>query len=133
LVVTNADVARLAPMVEEMTKHIPSIDDDDLIEHLRGVVGPIENLHVKCSGGITGIINSLAERETYHKVRQEFRNLRRAHPCLGQGVMPALNMRDKRRLEEPKVGRGEKRPNIQGLETAGSSLHGIIVRWRVAY
>jgi hypothetical protein len=45
--VTNADVDRLPPMVEEMTKHISSIDDDDLIEHLRGVVEPIENLHVK--------------------------------------------------------------------------------------
>jgi hypothetical protein len=59
-------------MVEEMTKHIPSIDDDDLIEDLRGVVGPIENHHVKRSGGITGIINSLAERETYHKFAKTF-------------------------------------------------------------
>ena len=41
LVVTKANVDRLAPMVEEMTKHIPSIDDNDLIEHLRGVVRPL--------------------------------------------------------------------------------------------
>jgi hypothetical protein len=41
LVVTKADVDRLAPMVEEMTKHIPSIDDNDLIERLRGVVRPL--------------------------------------------------------------------------------------------
>jgi hypothetical protein len=55
-----------------MTKHILLINDDDLIKHLRGVVGPIKNLYVKCSGGITNIINNLVERETYHKFVKTF-------------------------------------------------------------
>jgi hypothetical protein len=63
LVVSDADVGGLPGLLGEMTKHIPSVDDDDLIEHLRGDVKPIEDLHLSHSGGITGIVNSLSEKD----------------------------------------------------------------------
>jgi hypothetical protein len=49
-----------------MTKHIPSLDDGDLIEYLRGPKKPIEDLRLSHTGGITAMINSLAAKETYH-------------------------------------------------------------------
>jgi hypothetical protein len=55
-----------------MTKHIPSVDDDNLIEHLRVGMKPIEDLHLSHSGGITGIINSLSEKEIYHRYAKTF-------------------------------------------------------------
>ena len=72
LVVSDADVDGLPGLLGEMTKHIPSVDDDDLIEHLRGGMKPIEDLHLSHSGGITGIINSLSEKETYHRYAKTF-------------------------------------------------------------
>ena len=67
LVVSDADVDGLPDLLGEMTKHIPSVDDDDLIEHLRGGMKPIEDLHLSHNGCITGIINSLSEKETFHR------------------------------------------------------------------
>jgi hypothetical protein len=72
LVVTNTDVDRLPLLLGEMTKHIPPVDDDDLIGYLRGWLRPINNLHLSHSGGITDIINSLAKGETYHRFAKTF-------------------------------------------------------------
>jgi hypothetical protein len=72
LLVTDADVERLTPLLSEITRHIPSIDDSSLIEHLRGGMEPIETLRLRHSGGIVVIINSLAERETYHRYAKTF-------------------------------------------------------------
>ncbi|MCJ1249923.1 hypothetical protein MMC30_007149 [Trapelia coarctata] len=67
LVVSDADVDGLPGLLEEMTKHIPSVNNDDLIKHLRGGMKPNEDLHLSHSGGITGIVNSLSKKETYHR------------------------------------------------------------------
>jgi hypothetical protein len=72
LVVADADVGELPGLLAEMTKRIPSVDDDDLIEHLRGGMKPIEDLHLSHSGSITGIVNSLSEKETYHRYAKTF-------------------------------------------------------------
>jgi hypothetical protein len=71
-VMTDDDMAELPCLLSEMTKHIPSIDDNDLIEHLRGGVKPIEDLHSGHGTGITGIVNRLAEKETYHRYSKTF-------------------------------------------------------------
>lgn len=55
-----------------MTRHIPRIDDDDPIEHLRGGVEPVEDFHPSNGAGITGIVNRLAEKETYHGFHMTF-------------------------------------------------------------
>jgi hypothetical protein len=72
LVVTNTDANRLPRLLREMTKHIPPVDDDDLIGHLMGWLGPTDNLHLSRSGGITNIVNRLAQRETYHRFAKTF-------------------------------------------------------------
>ena len=64
--VTDEDVAELPHLLSEMTKHIPPIDEDDLIDHLRGSAKPVEDLESGHGAGIIGIVNRLAEKETYH-------------------------------------------------------------------
>ena len=61
----DEDVSELSCLLSEMTRHIPRIDDDDLIEHLRGGVEPVEDFHPGNGAGITGILNRLAEKETF--------------------------------------------------------------------
>jgi hypothetical protein len=72
LVVSDADMDGLPDLLSLMTKHTPPVDDDDLIEHLRGGVEPIEDLPPSHSGGITGIVNSLLEKETYDRYSKTF-------------------------------------------------------------
>jgi hypothetical protein len=69
---TDADVDELPGLLREITKHILLINDDDLIEHLKGDMKPIEDLYLNHSGGITGIVNSLAEKETYYRYAKTF-------------------------------------------------------------
>jgi hypothetical protein len=61
----DEDVSELPHLLSEMTRHIPQIDDD-LIEHLRGGVEPVEDFHPGNGAGITGIVYRLAGKETYH-------------------------------------------------------------------
>jgi hypothetical protein len=65
--VTHADINRLSGLLREMIKHIPSLDDGDLIEYLRGPMKPIKDLCLSHTGGIIAMINSLATKETYHR------------------------------------------------------------------
>jgi hypothetical protein len=65
--VTDTDIDRLPLLLREMTKHIPPVDDGDLIEHLRSWLKPIDNLRLSHGGSIVDIVNSLARRETYHR------------------------------------------------------------------
>jgi hypothetical protein len=66
-VMSDIDVDELSDLLEKMTKHILSVDNDDLIKYLRNGIKFIENLHLSRSGGITGIINSLFEKKTYYR------------------------------------------------------------------
>jgi len=59
LVMTDDDVAGLPRLLGEMTKHIPSIEDHDLIEHLRGGVKPTKDLHSGHGAGITRVLLAL--------------------------------------------------------------------------
>lgn len=68
----DADVEQLTPLLSEITRHIPSVDDSSLIEHLRGGVELIEILRLRYGGGIIVTINSLAERERYHRYAKTF-------------------------------------------------------------
>jgi len=63
---TEDDVDGLPRLLKEMTKHISLVDDNDLIDHLRGGVKSIEEFYMSYGGGITDIVNRLVERETYH-------------------------------------------------------------------
>jgi hypothetical protein len=54
--VNDEDVSELPCLLSEMTRHIPRIDDDDPIEHLRGGVEPVEDFHPSNGAGITGIV-----------------------------------------------------------------------------
>jgi hypothetical protein len=72
LVVSDNDVDGLPGLLAEITKHIPSVDDNDLIEHLRGGVKLIKDLYLSHSGGITGIVNSLFKKETYYRYAKTF-------------------------------------------------------------
>jgi len=55
-----------------MTKHILSINNDDLIKYLRDSIKLIEDLHLSHSGNITGIINSLFKKEIYYRYAKIF-------------------------------------------------------------
>ncbi len=68
----DINVNGLSGLLGEITKHIPLVDDSDLVEHLRDRMKSTEDLHLHHSGGITDIINSLAEKETYHRYAKTF-------------------------------------------------------------
>lgn len=72
LVMTNDDVGGLPRLLGEMTKHIPLVEDDDLIEYLKGGVKPIEDLHSIHGAGIAGLVNRLAEKEMFHGYSKTF-------------------------------------------------------------
>jgi hypothetical protein len=55
-----------------MTKYILSVDDNDLIKYLRGGMKLIEDLYLNYSDSITGIINSLSEKEIYYRYAKIF-------------------------------------------------------------
>lgn len=69
---TDRDVTELPRLLDEMTSNIPSVDDDNLIEHLRGDADPVENLDSGHGAGIIGIVNMLAEKEAYHGYSKTF-------------------------------------------------------------
>jgi hypothetical protein len=62
----DIDVDGLPGLLGEITKYILSVNNNNLIEHLRGGMKPIENLYLNYSGGITSIINSLSKKEIYY-------------------------------------------------------------------
>ena len=66
-------MARLSQKLEEMTKHISSQDDNNLIEYLKDGVNLSKDLHQHPSGSITALINNLTEEEIYHKYAKTFK------------------------------------------------------------
>jgi hypothetical protein len=69
---SDIDVNGLSNLLEEITKHIPSVDNDDLIKYLKSGIKLIEDLYLSHSGSITGIINSLFKKETYYRYAKTF-------------------------------------------------------------
>jgi hypothetical protein len=69
---SDTDVDGLPGLLEEMTKYILSVNDNDLIKYLKGGMKLIEDLYLNYSDSITGIINSLSEKETYYRYAKIF-------------------------------------------------------------
>ncbi len=69
---TDNDINGLPRLLREITKYIPSINDDDLIKHLKGGVKPVKNFYPSHGGNITDIVNKLAEKETYYRYAKIF-------------------------------------------------------------
>jgi hypothetical protein len=60
------DVDGLSRLFKEMTKYIPSVNDNNLINYLKSHVKSIEKFYINYGDNITDIVNRLAERETYY-------------------------------------------------------------------
>jgi hypothetical protein len=68
----DTDVDGLPDLFRKIMKYILSVNDDDLIKHLKGGMKFIEDFYLSHSGGITDIINSLSEKETYYRYAKIF-------------------------------------------------------------
>ena len=63
----DIDVDGLPDLFGEMTKYIPSVDNNDLIKYLRDGIKFIEDLQLSHSDSIIGIVNSLFKKEIYYR------------------------------------------------------------------